>query len=109
VATRSNFYNVFRNTIRILFNDYFNSEKRKKIQEETSKKYVLYQTQLEKVINMLHDLVGDSIVFATKEEGFNYKNINENEIHNCIKTSVEKCETTNTSICRIAGNKCILC
>jgi len=108
IQLESNFYNVFRNTIRILFNDYKNSEKRKSILEESSKRYVLYRQQLEKVIEMLQDLVDESIIFATREDGFNYKNINENEIHNCIKLSKDKCETNDKSVCRVVGDKCVL-
>ena len=36
------FYNVFRTTIRILLNDYINSEKRKEIQEESNQRFLLY-------------------------------------------------------------------
>ena len=39
IQLETNFYNVFRNTIRILFNDYSNSDKRKAIQDECNKKY----------------------------------------------------------------------
>jgi hypothetical protein len=111
IQLETNFYNVFRNTIRILFNDYSNSDKRKAIQDICNKKYVLYNKQLDKVIDMLYDLVGDSIIFSTEGEGFNYKNINENEIHNCIKLSKNKCKDDSESgsgICRITGDKCSL-
>ena len=111
IQLETNFYNVFRNTIRILFNDYSNSDKRKAIQDLCNKKYVLYNKQLDAVIDMLHNLVGDSILFSTKGEGFNYKNINENEIHNCIKLSKNKCKDDSDSgsgICRITGDKCSL-
>jgi hypothetical protein len=108
IQLETNFYNVFRNTIRILFNDYKNSEQRKRILEESSRRYVLYREQLEKVIEMLHDLVDESILFATTEEGFNYKNVNENEIHNCIKLSKDKCNESDKSVCRVVGEKCVL-
>lgn len=111
IQLETNFYNVFRNTIRILFNDYSNSDKRKAIQDLCNKKYVLYNKQLDAIIDMLYDLVGDSIIFSTKGEGFNYKNINENEIHNCIKLSKNKCKDdsdSGSSICRITGDKCSL-
>jgi hypothetical protein len=107
IQLETNFYNVFRNTIRILFNDYSNSEKRKKIQEECNKRYVLYNTQLDKVTAMLHDLVGNTIVFASKSDAYNYKEINENDIHTCLSINNDKCEVKG-SICRITNDKCTL-
>ena len=73
-----------------MFNDYSNSDKRKAIQEECNKKYASYNKQISNVIDMLHDLVGSSIVFFTKGDdlGYDYKDINENDIHNCIKLSI---------------------
>ena len=41
IKLETNFYNVFRNTIRILFNDYLNSEKRKTIKDECNKKSLI--------------------------------------------------------------------
>ena len=111
IQLETNFYNIFRNTIRILFNDYSNSDKRKAIQDECNKKYVSYNKQLDKVIGMLHDIVGDSIIFFTKGDklGYDYKDINETDIHNCIKLSKDKCDKTNeTGICRITDDKCTL-
>ena len=116
IQLETNFYNVFRNTIRILFNDYSNSEQRKAIQDECNKRYILYRQQIDTVVEMLHDLVNTSIVFSTKEEGFNYKNINENEIHNCIKLSKDKCindddddeANSGSGICQITDDKCTL-
>ena len=127
IQLETNFYNVFRNTIRILFNDYSNSEQRKAIQDECNKRYILYRQQVDTVVEMLHYLVNTSIVFSTKEEGFNYKNINENDIHNCIKLSKDKCinnkndddddddddddeskETSGSGVCQITDDKCTL-
>jgi hypothetical protein len=111
IQLETNFYNVFRNTIRILFNDYSNSDKRKAIQDECNKKYVSYNKQLDKVVGMLHDIVGDSIIFFTKGDklGYDYKDINETDIHNCIKLSKDKCNKSNeTGICRITDDKCTL-
>jgi len=107
IQLETNFYNVFRNTIRILFNDYSNSELRKKIQEECNKKYSLYKVQLDKVIELLHDLVSDTIVFVSVKDGYNYKDINENDIHTCISTKKENCNRKDT-VCRITNDKCTL-
>jgi hypothetical protein len=107
IQLETNFYNVFRNTIRILFNDYSNSDKRKDIQIECKKRFIVYNQQIKKVIDMLRDLVGKTIRFSTEEDGFNYKNINENEIHNCIKLTKDKC-SDESGICQITDDTCSL-
>jgi hypothetical protein len=107
IQLETNFYNVFRNTIRILFNDYSNSDQRKQIKDECNKKYTLYKHQLDSVIKMLYKLVGDSVVFAEKDKLYDYKTIDENEIHNCIKNSKDKCNKKG-SICIMTDDKCTL-
>ena len=106
IQLETNFYNVFRNTIRILLNDYMNSEKRKQIQKECNQKYVLYEQQLEKVIDLLEELAGEHIQFTTKENGFDYNMIQ--EIHTCISSST-KCDKPG-SVCIMTKdtNKCTL-
>ena len=115
IQLETNFYNVFRNTIRILFNDYSNSDKRKEIQGECNKRYIIYRQQLDKVVEMLHELVGTSIIFSTSDEKFNYENINENDIHNCIKLTKDKCvnkddlgDDNSSGICQLTDETCTL-
>jgi hypothetical protein len=107
IQLETNFYNVFRNTIRILFNDFLNSDKRKAIQDECSQRYVLYKHQLNKVVEMLYELVDNNIIFSTKAQGFNYKTINENEIHTCMTKVKDKCNES-SGVCRITDSKCTL-
>ena len=108
IQLETNFYNVFRNTIRILFNDYSNSAKREQIKDECTKRYALYKNQLDTVIQMLHNLVNNTIVFASETTlSYNYTSINENEIHTCISQSKEKCKIKG-SVCRITDDKCQL-
>ena len=108
IQLETNFYNVFRNTIRILFNDYLNSQKRKAIKDECNKKYSLYKNQLDKVIDLLHDLVQDTIIFASDAKmPYNYAEINEKDLHTCISQTTDKCKTKG-SICRITKDKCQL-
>jgi len=99
------FYNVFRNTIRILLNDYSNSEKRKIIYEECNKELPIYTIQLKKVIELLKDLSEDFILFAINENGFNYGSIN--DIYTCITNPIDKCKSkSNSNICMTTGDKC---
>jgi len=109
IKLETNYYNVFRNTIRLLFNDYLNSEIRKSIQDECNKRYVLYKNQLDKVVEMLHELVKDNIVFATQND--DYKYIEVSEINTCISLNKEKCYNEvkkKGSICKITNDKCSL-
>ena len=101
------FYNVFRNTIRILFNDYSNSDKRKEIQTECNEQTTLYNAKLTKVVELLKALVDNNVEFV---ERFNYKSINEDDIQSCIANKSDNCVDNATSICKISktDDKCIV-
>jgi hypothetical protein len=102
IELETQFYNVFRNTIRILLNDYINSDKRKLIQQICDKKMVIYNTQLEQVIQLLKELCDGYIIFITKESGFEYNSFK--EITSCISLSEDKC--TSNPICMFTNDKC---
>ena len=105
IQLETNFYNVFRNTIRILFNDYVNTQIRKDIKNECNNKYSLYKNQLEIVIELLQKLVKDNIIFASETNmHYKYVDINEKDIHTCLS---DKCDTEG-SLCRITKDKCQL-
>ena len=104
IQLETNFYNVFRNTIRILFNDYTNNNKRKKIKKECDRRYSLYKTQLDTVIDLLRDLVDDTIIFASD---INYIEIDNKDIRTCVSKLNDKCEKKG-SVCRFTNNKCQL-
>ncbi len=107
IQLETNFYNIFRNTIRILFNDYSNSAKREEIQDECNSKTLLYRTKLTTVIKKLKELVKDSIEFV---EPFDYKNLNETELQNCITNKMDTCVENTNSICKLStdGDKCVV-
>ena len=102
IELETQFYNIFRNTIRILLNDYINSDKRKIIQQLCDKKMVIYNTQLQQVIQLLKELCDGYIIFITKESGFEYNSFN--EIISCISSSEKKC--TSNPICMFTNDKC---
>jgi hypothetical protein len=103
INLETNFYNTFRNTIRILFNDYKNSAKRKAIKTECYQKSILYKEQLKRVVNLLHDLADDHVDFV---EDFDYTDIVEDDIQSCIKNTTDNC----TSLCKISkkGDNCVI-
>ena len=65
IKLETNFYNVFRNTVRILLNDYTHIALRKEIEDEIDKKpYVIYNAKLALVIELLKRLTNKYIRFA---------------------------------------------
>jgi hypothetical protein len=131
IQLETNFYNIFRNTIRIMFNDYSNSEMRKNIQKECNKEKVLYREKLKRVVKMLKHLVKNdndsNSIDATNSsdnededddvnsiiqfvEPFNYKNLNEYELQSCITNKPATCIDNITSICKVSSSndKCVV-
>jgi hypothetical protein len=80
-------YNSFRNTIRILLNDYKNISIRMKIENELSKKYTPYIVKMSLVMEMLKLVVGNHVSFLDE---FDFKSLNNNST-TCINNSEEKC------------------
>jgi len=104
IKLETNFYNVFRNTIRILVNDYENVKIREKIESELSKQYIIYSEKLKKIIGLLRELVKDKIQFIGDENY--YKLIN--EVSTCIVKNNEACSAT-PNLCTVSENgKCNL-
>ncbi len=102
IQLETNFYNVFRNTIRILLGDYLNNDKRKIIQQECNKRFALYDAKLKTVIKLLEDLVGDNIIFS---DSFNVKSVK--DIYTCLNIDENKCNVGN-SVCFMTNDKCTL-
>lgn len=82
------FYNVFRNTIRILLNDYENVKQRGVIENELAKDYIIYSEKLKNVYDMLIELVNNVIQF--KGDDTYYKLID--QISTCIVKTEGECD-----------------
>jgi Ca2+-binding EF-hand superfamily protein len=82
------FYNVFRNTIRILLNDYENVKQRGVIENELAKDYIIYSEKLKNVYDMLIVLVNNVIQF--KGDDTYYKLID--QISTCIVKTEGECD-----------------
>jgi hypothetical protein len=103
IKLETNFYNVFRNTIRILLNDYENNRLRKQIETEMLKEYIIYSQKLKNITALLRELVNDKIQF-TGDDNY-YKLIN--EVSSCIVKDANSCGQTN--LCAVTENgKCKL-
>ena len=103
IKLETNFYNVFRNTIRILLNDYENIATREIIEKELNASYAIYSTKLHKVIEYLKQLVKDTIVFS---DNYDYNLIN--SVSTCITLPSDKCNSKNPVCSFTQGKKCQL-
>ena len=104
IKLETSFYNVFRNTIRILINDYENSIVREKIEKEMFKEYIIYSEKLKNIDKFLRELVKDKIQFIGDENY--YKLIN--EVSSCIVKDKNSCTET-PNLCTFTENeKCNL-
>jgi len=94
IKMETNFYNVFRNTIRILLNDYNNVKIREKIEQLLKNTFLIYSEKLNKVDTLLKELVNETIQFNGDK---NY--------YKLIK-DISTCLVKNKDECGKVGNLC---
>ena len=99
IKLETNFYNVFRNTIRVLLNDYENASIREKIEEELAKEYIIYTQKLNVITDLLKKLVENKIQFIGDE---NYYKLIKN-ISTCIVKNEKQCSDT-PNLCTVTEN-----
>ena len=88
IKIETNLYNAFRNTIRILLNDFQNLSLREKIEEEIKSPYILYNEKLRSINAYLRELVDDKIKFV---KDYEYNEMIVSEISTCIMNEKPKC------------------
>ena len=88
IKIETNLYNAFRNTIRILLNDFQNLSLREKIEEEIKSPYILYNEKLRSINAYLRELVDDKIKFV---KDYEYNEMVVSEISTCIMNEQSKC------------------
>jgi hypothetical protein len=103
IKLETNFYNVFRNTIRILLNKYENIKLRETIEEEVKNGYMLYNVKLLSIIKHLKDLIKDAIIFSDE---YDYRLIG--DISTCIVLDGDKCDARKPLCAFSTGNTCQL-
>jgi len=104
IKLETNFYNVFRNTIKILLNDYQHIKLRKQIESELSSFVIIYPQKLKNINGLLKELVKESIAF-TGDKNY-YKLIN--EVSTCLVKDGKNCKDT-PNLCAVSENgKCRL-
>ena len=104
----TNFLNVFRNTIRILLNEYENLSIREKIEELSNSISSMYDYKLKNITLYLEELVGykdhdsdENKVKITFSEDYNYNMVK--EITTCIVQDANKCES-NKPLCALIND-----
>jgi hypothetical protein len=99
IKMETNFYNIFRNTIRILLNNYENVELREKIEGEIAKEFVIYSQKLKTITRLLKDLVSDKVLFNGNDSY--YKLIQ--DASTCIVKNNQLCSKSQ-GLCAISDN-----
>jgi len=99
ITYETNFYNIFRNTIRILLNDYSNIKIKEQIENEISKDYIIYSQKLKKINKLLNELTKNKIQFIGDENY--YKLID--EFTTCIVKNKDSCSKT-PNLCMFTEN-----
>ena len=107
IKLETNFYNVFRNTIRILLNNYINSDIREKIEKEMMNPYSIYSSKLSNIDKLLKELVNrkDTIKFIDNSKKNN--NIQSDFFDSYSTDIVNTCVINNTP--DKCNNKAPLC
>jgi hypothetical protein len=104
ITLETQFYQVFRNTIRILLNHYENVKIREKIETLLMKEYFIYNEKLKKINDLLRELIKDQIQFIGDEKYYQLIN----QVSTCIIKDKDKCEKT-PYLCNYSKNgKCSL-
>ena len=101
IHLETNFYNVFRNTVRILLNRYENLKIREEIEDTIKGLYSLYDTKLINIKQLLKDLLGETVIFS---DDYDYNLID--EIATCIVLDKDKCSQKSPMCAFTTGNTC---
>ena len=103
IKLETNFYNVFRNTIRILLNNPANIKVRKQLEEELNSEFILYSEKLNMTNMHLKQLAQNSIIFTEK---FDASLVN--DITTCLTNTPDNCNSKNPVCMLSESNQCQL-
>jgi hypothetical protein len=99
IKLETKFYQAFRNTVRMLLNDYKYLKLREAIEETVNAPYMIYQSQIQKARELLTELTKTSVVFV---DNFDYKTVK--EVTTCLNKSQDKCAAQNPVCMMTAGS-----
>ena len=92
IKLEKNFYNSFRNTIRILLGNPENSEIRQQLENLVNNEFLLYFKKIEDVEKLLKELTSNSIQFILYTDALKSKL---DEVSSCIVKDEAKCKSDN--------------
>ena len=104
IKMETQFYNVFRNTIKIVLNQYENMKKREELEKELKKEYILYHQKIKVIEKLLRDLIKDQVQFIGDK---NYYKLIGN-LTTCILKDKQKCENYPNLCVYSSNDKCKL-
>ena len=103
IKLENNFFNIFRNTVKILLSDYSNIKIREEIETILSSGFMLYSEKMQNVDVQLKKLVANKVQFIGDKRY--YKIIN--EVSTCILNDINECNASN--VCSTGDdNECSL-
>uniref|UniRef100_A0A6C0LK88 Uncharacterized protein n=1 Tax=viral metagenome TaxID=1070528 RepID=A0A6C0LK88_9ZZZZ len=103
IKLENNFFNIFRNTVKILLSDYSNIKIRDDIETILSTGFMLYGEKMQNIDFQLKKLVGNKVQFIGDKRY--YKIIN--EVTTCILNDINECSASN--VCNAGDdNECSL-
>ena len=103
IKLENNFFNIFRNTVKILLSDYSNIKIREEIETILSSAFMLYGEKMKSVDFQLKQLVANKVQFIGDKRY--YKIIN--EVTTCILNDINECSASN--VCNLGDdNECSL-
>ena len=101
IKAETNLYDIFRNTIRILLNDYKNIKFRGLIEIELKKNYLVYSQKLQNISDLLFEISKNALEFSGNKEL--YENVN--MLSTCINKDKNSCSVS-SQICVMTESDC---
>jgi hypothetical protein len=90
IRLETNFFLAYRNTVRILLNDYANLDQRVEIEERVADTFVSHPKKLETVVTLLKRLIGHTVRFATDMDPTTIQDVSV-----CINRQPQQCTAAN--------------
>ena len=101
IKAETNLYDIFRNTIRILLNDYKNIKFRELIESELKKNYLVYSQKLQNISELLFEISKNALEFSGNSDL--YENVN--LLSTCINKDKNTCSVS-SQICVMTETDC---
>jgi hypothetical protein len=101
IKAETNLYDIFRNTIRILLNDYKNIKYRELIEIELKKKYLVYSQKLQSISDLLFNISKNAVEFSGNNDLYS----NVNTLSTCINKDKNSCSVS-SQICVMTETDC---